>query len=67
MHCLMLAVDFVKQISSTSPSGGNLVDGLPPASSLAELYESFSSTDGRMPKERRLAAGGKPSTRFPLE
>ena len=31
---LMLALDFVIPISSTSPPGGNLVDGLPPAASL---------------------------------
>ena len=30
---LMLALDFVIPISSTSLPGGNLVDGLPPASS----------------------------------
>ena len=31
---LMLALDFVIPISSTSLPGGNLVDGLPPAASL---------------------------------
>ena len=43
MHCLMLAVDFVKQISSTSPSGGNLVDGLPPAASFTLCENSVRS------------------------
>ena len=34
---LMLALDFVIPISSTSLPGGNLVDGLPPAASLYKL------------------------------
>ena len=34
---LMLALDFVIPISSTSLPGGNLVDGLPPAASLYRL------------------------------
>ena len=35
---LMLALDFVIPISSTSLPGGNLVDGLPPAASFEKLY-----------------------------
>ena len=34
---LMLALDFAIPISSTSLPGGNLVDGLPPASSLGAV------------------------------
>ena len=36
---LMLALDFVIPISSTSLPGGNLVDGLPPAASMRK-YDS---------------------------
>ena len=39
---LMLALDFVIPISSTSLPGGNLVDGLPPAAS-DERVQSESS------------------------
>ena len=35
---LMLALDFVIPISSTSLPGGNLVDGLPPAASMRIWY-----------------------------
>ena len=36
---LMLALDFVIPISSTSLPGGNLVDGLPPAASPGTAHE----------------------------
>ena len=39
---LMLALDFVIPISSTSLPGGNLVDGLPPA---ASEFKYLSDTD----------------------
>ena len=34
------------QISSTSPPGGNLVDGLPPASSLKQIKKKLAGSDG---------------------
>ncbi len=40
---LMLVLDFVIPISSTSLPGGNLVDGLPPAASLETCVSSVSS------------------------
>ena len=40
---LMLAVDVVIPISSTSLPGGNLVDGLPPASSMSVAHTQYAS------------------------
>ena len=41
---LMLALDFVIPISSTSLPGGNLVDGLPPAASSIFIELMFEGT-----------------------
>ena len=44
---LMLALDFVIPISSTSLPGGNLVDGLPPAASLSFLARRMKTVAGQ--------------------